>query len=301
LQVRNTVSPTSGNAVVNGLNLNFTINQTGGANGITRGLYVNPTLTAAADWRSIEWSNNTGWGLYGAGTASNYLNGNLLIGSTSDGGQKLQVTGNSFFTGNTTNQGALTIRADSNNIMQISSPSAAAKQILLTYTGGITYGLDIQTNLSQQTGVGNGYGVRITNIFNATYTTGTFTQQLIAGSFIPTSGTGLYTFLTLAATINQGGGANGITRGLYINPTLTFAADWRAIEVSSGGAYINTTSVQASAILQADSTTKGFLPPRMTNAQRTAISSPAVGLIVYCTDAVEGLYVYKSMGWTFII
>ena len=57
----------------------------------------------------------------------------------------------------------------------------------------------------------------------------------------------------------------------------------------------------ATAVLQVDSTTKGFLPPRMTNAQRIAISSPAVGLIVYCTDAVEGLYVYKSMGWTFII
>jgi hypothetical protein len=39
----------------------------------------------------------------------------------------------------------------------------------------------------------------------------------------------------------------------------------------------------------------------MTNAQRTAIASPAIGLIVYCTDAVEGLYVNKSTGWTFII
>jgi hypothetical protein len=39
----------------------------------------------------------------------------------------------------------------------------------------------------------------------------------------------------------------------------------------------------------------------MTNAQRTAIASPAVGLMVYCTDAVEGLYIYKSTGWTFVI
>jgi hypothetical protein len=44
-------------------------------------LYVNPTLTAAADWRSIEWSNNSGWGLYGAGTANNYLAGSLGIGT----------------------------------------------------------------------------------------------------------------------------------------------------------------------------------------------------------------------------
>jgi hypothetical protein len=61
------------------------------------------------------------------------------------------------------------------------------------------------------------------------------------------------------------------------------------------------TTLSASAKVQIDSTTQGFLPPRMTNAERTAIASPAVGLMVYCTDAVEGLYIYKSTGWTFVI
>ena len=63
---------------------------------------------------------------------------------------------------------------------------------------------------------------------------------------------------------------------------------------------IGTTSPSASAILQADSTTRGFLPPRMTNAQRAAISSPAVGLLVYQTDATEGTYEYISSGWRII-
>ncbi|MEI7983142.1 MAG: hypothetical protein WCI71_15940 [Bacteroidota bacterium] len=39
-----------------------------------------------------------------------------------------------------------------------------------------------------------------------------------------------------------------------------------------------------SAILDAKSTEKGFLPPRMTFAEMNAISSPASGLMVYCTD-----------------
>jgi hypothetical protein len=68
-----------------------------------------------------------------------------------------------------------------------------------------------------------------------------------------------------------------------------------------GQTSVNTDTVNASAQLQIDSTTRGFLPPRMTNAQRLAIASPAVGLIVYCTDVVEGLYVNKSTGWQFII
>jgi hypothetical protein len=64
---------------------------------------------------------------------------------------------------------------------------------------------------------------------------------------------------------------------------------------------VNDTLQSASAILEVNSTTKGFLPPRMTNTQRTNIVSPAIGLMVYCTDATEGLYIYKSTGWTFII
>jgi hypothetical protein len=68
-----------------------------------------------------------------------------------------------------------------------------------------------------------------------------------------------------------------------------------------GGIGVGTTSPLPSAVLDINSTTQGFLPPRMTNAQRLAISLPAVGLMVYCTDVVEGLYIYKSTGWTFII
>jgi hypothetical protein len=64
---------------------------------------------------------------------------------------------------------------------------------------------------------------------------------------------------------------------------------------------VNGTAINASAIAQFDSGTRGLLPPRMTNAQRVAISLPAVGLMVYCTDATEGLYIYKSTGWTFIM
>jgi len=61
----------------------------------------------------------------------------------------------------------------------------------------------------------------------------------------------------------------------------------------------------ASSILELVSTSKGFLPPRMTDAQRLAIAAPAQGLIVYQTNTngaiLEGLYIYKSTGWTFII
>lgn len=61
--------------------------------------------------------------------------------------------------------------------------------------------------------------------------------------------------------------------------------------LSSGG------SGDASAILAATSTTKGFLPPRMTAAQKAAINPPAQGLIIYQTDGTQGLYVYDGASW----
>jgi hypothetical protein len=64
---------------------------------------------------------------------------------------------------------------------------------------------------------------------------------------------------------------------------------------------IGTTTPNASAKLDVSSTNKGFLPPRMTSAQRTAISSPAEGLMVYQTDGTSGLYYYGSSGWIYII
>jgi uncharacterized protein (TIGR02145 family) len=50
------------------------------------------------------------------------------------------------------------------------------------------------------------------------------------------------------------------------------------------GIGISSANMDSSAQLEVSSTTKGFLPPRMTQAQRNAISSPAVGLMVYCTN-----------------
>ena len=64
---------------------------------------------------------------------------------------------------------------------------------------------------------------------------------------------------------------------------------------------IGTTTPHASAKLDVTSSDKGFLPTRMTSAQRTAISSPAAGLMVYQTDGTSGLYYYNGTAWIYII
>src|SRR6476659_4209670 len=57
---------------------------------------------------------------------------------------------------------------------------------------------------------------------------------------------------------------------------------------------IGTTTPSASSILDMTSTTKGMLAPRMTAAEKTAISSPATGLLIYQTDGAAGFWYYNG-------
>jgi hypothetical protein len=72
----------------------------------------------------------------------------------------------------------------------------------------------------------------------------------------------------------------------------------------SAGTYaqtgIGTTAPHASAQLEVSSTSKGFLPPRMTTEQRDNISNPATGLIIYNTTTNILEYKIES-GWVSLI
>jgi len=53
-----------------------------------------------------------------------------------------------------------------------------------------------------------------------------------------------------------------------------------------------------SAVLDVRSSTQGFLAPRLTTTQRTGISSPANGLLVYDTQLDKFYYYDAALGWT---
>ena len=65
---------------------------------------------------------------------------------------------------------------------------------------------------------------------------------------------------------------------------------------------IGTNAPNASAKLDVTSTTQGFLPPRMTAAQRDAIATPAAGLMIYCINCGAGEWEgFNGTAWTNIV
>jgi hypothetical protein len=80
---------------------------------------------------------------------------------------------------------------------------------------------------------------------------------------------------------------------ILLSILTSFVASAQSIEISPNG------GTNASAILDLKSTTKGFLLPRMTNAQMRAIPSPAQGLLAFCTDCGTNgdYYFYKGTDW----
>jgi len=79
------------------------------------------------------------------------------------------------------------------------------------------------------------------------------------------------------------------------SPTLT-GTIVAANQTLSGTLGVGTISPNSSAVLEASSTTKGFLPPRLNTSQRDLIASPVAGLTIWNTDNKQ-LEVYDGSFW----
>jgi uncharacterized protein (TIGR02145 family) len=104
-----------------------------------------------------------------------------------------------------------------------------------------------------------------------------------------------------------GFGINGSTLRYQVNTTADRHAFFAgtgptsSIELmriqGNGTVGIGTTNPSAHAVLDLASTSKGFLPPRMTTTEMYSISSPDEGLIIYNTS-LRSLYFFDGNNWT---
>jgi len=81
--------------------------------------------------------------------------------------------------------------------------------------------------------------------------------------------------------------------------TLLFTVLFAAFVINAQNVAINNdgSTAATSAMLDVKSTTKGFMMPRVTSAQRTAIASPVLGLLVFDTDT-KTIWAYNGASWS---
>ena len=166
-----------------------------------------------------------------------FQSGNVAIGTTTDAGYKLDVSGTGRFTG----------------------------QLLINNTASPTVNVQHSGSSSNTTRLAI-YGPQFTPV----------------GQILLSVGSGDTAF---PASLRNCAGVTAPS-GYWINtnnqgqPTT---GDIAFFIFQSKSTSFNSVTEYASAQVAIDSTTKGFLPPRMTTTQINAIASPAEGLVVYNT------------------
>lgn len=188
-----------------------------------------------------------------------FSNGNIAVGTSVDAGQKFQVNGTSSLGGD------VTITTTTNaRTLTISRGSATNSINFQSSTAEFTF----QNQSNFVLNVGNG----------------TFQHNSTRLTF---SGFQNSSYIEFKESSTN-------TQIFYIKNGDTQQWNWAKnlkIDGSTSASQCATSS-----LLELSSTTLGFLPPRMTDAQITAITTPAAGLMVYSTTQNCPAF-YDGTGW----
>jgi len=224
---------------------------------------------------------------YGAG-------GNMLFALRPAGGGTVMTeymrltSGGNLLLGTTTDSARLTVKG---------SGSTSATSSLLVQNSGGTESFKIQDdNIVRTTYLGVGGGTSTNNIGGTTIAqfgnaVSSGDQLIVVDSVAGTKrGFKFGNQGTIRMALIQDG--VNLQIGNFVstfNPYVTF-------EYVTGNVGFGTASTNSSAKVQIDSTTQGFLAPRMTTAQINAITTPAEGLQVYNTD-LHVICFYDGTDW----
>jgi hypothetical protein len=186
-----------------------------------------------------------------------------------------------------TNQNAITYRIGqyaASNVLSLGSSSAAFN---INTSSNIGIGLTNPTARTHIQGSGstsattsllvqNSAGTQMMRMGDAGYF---FAGNSSANTYIINDPSDAGYFATQGPIFLQNGG------------TTSVAIIGQRMSIGKGSSYAD-----ASSTLELSSTTRGFLPPRMTTTQKNAIASPAAGLVVY-DSTTNKLCCYNGSTW----
>jgi uncharacterized protein (TIGR02145 family) len=188
---------------------------------------------------------------------------------------------NATHTGDVTGATALTIANDAVTAAKIAAGAITDSKVTDVAASKITGTLPVSKG-------GTGATTLASN--NVLLGNGTSALQAVApganGNVLTSNGT---TWTSVAAS--AGAAAAGTLTGntlasTVVGSSLTSVGTLTSATVSGKVTVGASSATATSAVLEANSTTQGFLPPRMTQNQRDLISPKVAGLMIYCTDCV---------------
>jgi hypothetical protein len=292
------VLTTTADAVVNGVNIGIG----GGAITSNTRVGINAGLNNTTGTQNSFFGNSAG-GLNTTGSNNSFFGWRSGAGNTTGannsffgrntGNLTVSGSGNSFFGMNagTNNNGSdnsfFGLQAGLGNTSGESNIAVGSYTMQNNTTGGSNVGIGVFAGFNQTTGS--------ENIF-----LGRASGQFIANGLTALTISANSVFLGARARANADNQTNQIVIGhtaiglgsntTVLGNTSTTFGRW------FGNLLVGTSTNAASSILTMESTTQGFLPPRMTSTQRDAIASPAAGLVIYNTTT-NLLNVYNGTMW----
>jgi len=270
-----TVTSVSGTGTVNGITLTGTVTSTGS-------LTLGGTLSGVSLTTQVSGTLPVANG--GTGTATAFTAGSVVFAGAS--GVYTQDNANLFWD-------------DTNNRLGINTATPASK--LDIGSGDLRFSSTGQRILGD---FSNGTFANRTAIQTATASSATVIPIVPSASGFNV-GINLETDPTfVAASVGQvivvagsefrlNSGIRGA--GTYL-PITFFSGGSERVRVDTSGNVGVGATANASAILDVQSTTKGFRLPNMTTVQKNAISSPAAGLMVFDTTLAKAC-VYSGAAW----
>ena len=256
----------------------------------------------------------------------------LLIGTTTDAGFRLDVNGTARVQGNATIVGtslsSFSVSNGATAMIQTASSGIGSSDFRLRlFNNGNTQTLDLygsgdydhqskhafRTNGTERMRIFSTGNVLINTTTDAGFrldvngdtrlgsgtTTGTTEVRgsniviFRVNDVLNNNNMGIYKNAT-SGYLFESSSANQLSYGYASNYWMSWRNSTKSIAIASTGSE---PTPAATAIFDLQSTTKGFLPPRMTTTQKNAIASPATGLQVYDTTLNQMSY-YNGTTWT---
>lgn len=245
----------------------------------------------------------------GEDASANGISSIAILGSTSQGG--------SISIGKSSSATALYSTAVGHNAGVSAYGTAIGRNTTVSHAGSIAIGNGARTSATNQFVAGsaelpgsNGEYYSITDVYFGSGVQGgtkvAATTNAAGVSYtIHGSGAGGTNNAGGNITIAGGKGTGTGTPGDVIFSTSDAGASGSTLQTlaqrvwvkgETGQLSVGTASPNASALVQVESTTQGFLPPRMTTAERDAIASPAAGLVIFNTTTTK-LECYDGATW----